>query len=103
MDRDGRRLIQDRFTQHELHRHRWQYADGDVQTNSCHSMNRKSQRGFTLIELIMACAISMLIVLSLISTFIHQRRAYKSMQQLNETDQNIRAALDMVARDARSA
>lgn len=74
-------------------------------------MNRKTSRrpsllrrgGFTLIELMMATGISMILVLSLVYTYTQQRYAYKVLQQRNELDQNIRAAIDMMARDIRNA
>lgn len=64
---------------------------------------RQTRGGFTLTELMVASTISSLLVLSLVNMFVQQRRAYKSMQLINEMEQNVRVAADMVARDTRMA
>jgi prepilin-type N-terminal cleavage/methylation domain-containing protein len=61
------------------------------------------RNGFTLVELMIASAVSALLVLGLVSTFVQQRKSYKSMQLMTEMDQNIRVAMDVVCRDLRMA
>jgi type IV pilus assembly protein PilW len=64
---------------------------------------RTSRRGFTLIELMIACGISVALISGLVGTYVQMRRAYKSMQRITELQQNVRAATDMVSRDLRMA
>jgi type IV pilus assembly protein PilW len=55
--------------------------------------------GFTLVELLIALALTLVIVSSLATTFIFQQESYDVQQQINEMNQNARAALDIMSRD----
>jgi prepilin-type N-terminal cleavage/methylation domain-containing protein len=59
-------------------------------------LNRK-EAGFTLVELLVALAITLVVVASLSSTFVLQRKTYDTQQQINEMVQNARAAMDMMS------
>lgn len=59
--------------------------------------------GFTLVELMVAAAISALVVAGMVTLFVTQRAALSAMQQLNEVSQNVRTASDQVVTDLRNA
>ena len=56
----------------------------------------KKQKGFTLVELLVTLAITLVVVASLSSTFVFQRKTYDTQQQTNEMVQNARAAMDFM-------
>ena len=64
---------------------------------------RKYRSGFTLVELMVSSAISVIVIMSLISTFIQQRKAYKAISFVDDMVQNARFATTQVSRDARMA
>ena len=57
---------------------------------------RNCERGFTLIELLIAMAIALLVLTSISSAFIMQRKTYDVQEQITEMIQNGRAAMDML-------
>ncbi len=57
---------------------------------------QKNQKGFTLVELLITLAILLVVVASLSSTFVFQRKTYDIQQQTNEMVQNARAAMDLM-------
>lgn len=59
--------------------------------------------GLTLIELMIALSIGMIILGALTTTFILQRKAYNTQEQVIEMTQIARAAMDMISRDVRMA
>lgn len=62
-----------------------------------------TSRGLTLIELMIALSIGMIILGALTSTFILQRKAYNTQEQVIEMTQIARAAMDMIGREVRMA
>ncbi|MCX5882294.1 MAG: prepilin-type N-terminal cleavage/methylation domain-containing protein, partial [Deltaproteobacteria bacterium] len=62
-----------------------------------------TSRGLTLIELMIALSIGMIILGALTSTFILQRKAYNTQEQVIEMTQTARAAMDMIGREVRMA
>ena len=62
-----------------------------------------SDSGMTLIELLIALAISFVGAVAVFALFLGQSRSMRESQETMEMQDNIRAALDMVARDLRSA
>jgi type IV pilus assembly protein PilW len=67
------------------------------------SLIRKTSNGFTLVELMVTMAISGFIVAAIYSAYISQQRTYLAQEQVAEMQQNIRAAIDMMAREIRMA
>ena len=62
-----------------------------------------TSRGLTLIELMIALSIGMVVLGALTSTFILQRKAYRTQEQVIEMTQVARAAMDMIGREVRMA
>jgi type IV pilus assembly protein PilW len=60
-------------------------------------------RGFTLVELMVAVAISGIVAAVISSAYISQRRTSIAQEQVVEMQQNIRAGLDILERDIRMA
>ncbi|MBN1676387.1 MAG: prepilin-type N-terminal cleavage/methylation domain-containing protein [Kiritimatiellae bacterium] len=65
--------------------------------------SRVRHRAFTLVELMFAMAIGGLIVVGVIGVFVVHLRAYRRQQHMLEMQENLRAAVDTVARDVRMA
>jgi prepilin-type N-terminal cleavage/methylation domain-containing protein len=61
------------------------------------------EEGLTLTELLMAMAISGLLLGAMVSTFTTQRRIYTVQENVAEMALNVRAALDMMSREVRMA
>ena len=59
------------------------------------------ERGFTLIELLIAMAIALVVITSIASAFISQRKTYAVQEQISEMQQNARAAMDIMSREIR--
>ena len=62
-----------------------------------------TSRGLTLIELLLALSIGMIVLGALTATFILQRKAYSTQEQVIEMTQIARAAMDMIGREVRMA
>lgn len=63
----------------------------------------RRQRGFSLIELMVALAILSITVVYLLETFTVNQRAYTVLDKTVETQQNLRAVADLIERDLRHA
>jgi len=61
------------------------------------------ERGFTLIELLIAMALALIVITSLSSAFISQRKIYAAQEQVSEMIQTARAAMDMIISEVRMA
>ena len=61
------------------------------------------EAGFTLTELLVAMAISGILLGAIVSTCITQRKTYAVQEQVTEMTLNVRAALDMLTREVRMA
>ena len=62
-----------------------------------------TERGFSLIELMAAIAISGIVLGAITATFISQSRSYDTQEQINGMQQAARAAMDMITREVRMA
>jgi len=67
------------------------------------SRSLNTERGFSLIELLSAIAISGIVLAAITATFISQSRSYDAQAQINGMQQGARAAMDMITREARMA
>ncbi|MNM40269.1 hypothetical protein D3C81_510690 [compost metagenome] len=61
------------------------------------------QRGFTLIELMVALLLGLLVVAAAGSIFMSNRRVYGASEAVNRIQENQRAAFELIARDIREA
>ncbi len=62
-----------------------------------------NERGFTIIELVVGLAISLILLGVAVKIFLVQQKAYNVQEQLSEMQQNIRSAMDMIARETKMA
>ena len=63
----------------------------------------RRQRGFTLVELMVALLLGLLVVAAAGSIFMSNRRVYGSTEAIGRIQENQRAAFEMMARDIREA
>ena len=63
----------------------------------------RHQHGFTLVELIVAMAMTGIVMAAIYSTYKSQQDSYVAQEQVAEMQQNLRAALYMMTRDIRMA
>ena len=64
---------------------------------------RRDRRGFTLIELLVVLSIQGILLAAVVASFSGQLAAYDLQEQLNAMQQNARAAMTLVVREARTA
>lgn len=63
----------------------------------------KSQKGFTLVELMITLVVTSIISLAIYSAYVFQQRTQKAQEQVVEMQQNIRSALFYLTREMRMA
>jgi len=63
----------------------------------------KKEEGMTLVELLVAMAISGIVVAAVYTAFITQQKSYTVQDQIAEAQQNSRVGLDLIAREVRMA
>lgn len=61
------------------------------------------EQGFTLVELMIALAMSGILVAAVYAAYNVQQRSYYTQDQVVETQQNLRAAIELIASDIRMA
>jgi prepilin-type N-terminal cleavage/methylation domain-containing protein len=66
-------------------------------------MKKKSQRGFTLVELLLAMAISLVVMAAIFKTFKSQQDTYIIQDQVSVMQQNLRGAMYVLTRDLQLA
>jgi len=64
---------------------------------------RRDQRGFTLLELLVASAVFGVVIVGALTMFATANRSYRISQTRAESHQNARAALELIARELRVA
>ncbi len=64
---------------------------------------KNNEQGFTIVELLVALAISLILMGIAVKIFLVQQKAYSVQGQLSEMQQNIRAATDMIVRETKMA
>jgi type IV pilus assembly protein PilW len=67
------------------------------------SSTENRELGFTLIELLIAMALALVVITSISSAFISQRKTYAVQEQITEMIQSARAAMDMISREVKMA
>jgi len=63
------------------------------------SLTENREQGFTLVELLVAMAIALVVIGSISSAFVSQRKTFASQEQINEMIQSARAAMDIISRE----
>ena len=63
----------------------------------------RSQRGFTLVELMLALLLGLLVAIAAGGIFLSNRRVYGTTEGLNRIQENQRTAFELLARDIREA
>lgn len=66
-------------------------------------ISKLSNQGFTISELLVAMAISGIVMATLYSTYYSQQRSYTTQEQVADMQQNLRAAFYFIERDIRKA
>ncbi len=66
-------------------------------------MNSNGQKGFTMIEVLVAVAILSIVLTSLYNLFISQFRTFEAQRDVSTTQRDIRASLELLERDVRMA
>ena len=64
---------------------------------------KKSHKGFTILELLIAMAISSVVMAGIYTAFASQQRSYSTQEQVVEMQQNLRAGINMMAHEIRMA
>ena len=67
------------------------------------TLRENRQKGFTLVEMIVAMAVTMIVMAAIFVTYKSQQDSYLSQEQVAEMQQNLRTAFYMMARDIRMA
>ena len=65
--------------------------------------NCVNNHGFTLIELLVSLALTVLVLSGIYELYTSQSKAYNAQNQVAEMQQNVRIAMDVIARSIRSA
>ena len=66
-------------------------------------LTMKNNKGFTIVELLVAMAISLIVMGSIYSVYQSQQRSYVVQEQVAVMQQNLRAGMTMLTRDIRMA
>jgi len=71
--------------------------------NRIQSLQRSSQQGFSIVELLVAVVISMLLLTGVIQVFFSSKQTYASNEAASRLQENGRFALEFIAQSARHA
>lgn len=71
--------------------------------NFLRSIKLRDPNGFTLVELMVSMGIGMVILAAVTTTFMSQTRIYNAQEQINEMQQKVRGALDILSRELKMA
>lgn len=71
--------------------------------NVQHHIRKHGQSGFTLIELMVAMAISLIVLAGVLGAFTSQDKAYRLQNNLTELQQNLRVAVEFMSDDLQIA
>lgn len=72
-------------------------------TRMMRGMMRAAMRGFSLLELMVAVAISLLLLMGVIALFISSRASYETTERLSRIQESGRFALDQIINDLRAS
>jgi len=66
-------------------------------------IDTKKSAGFTLVELLIALALSLVVLTSVSNAFISQRKTYDAQEQMTEMIQGTRAVMEIITREVKLA
>jgi type IV pilus assembly protein PilW len=66
-------------------------------------MGRSAQRGLSIVELMVALALSIMLMAGVVTIFVGSRTSYETTQRLSRIQENGRFALDQIVHDLRAA
>jgi len=66
-------------------------------------IKRKKEKGFTLLELVVALAISAILIAAVYRTFVRQQKTFTVQEQVVEMQQSARASISRMMDDLRMA
>ena len=75
----------------------------EEKTKNLKRVIRNSQRGFSLVELMIALLITALVLGGIYTTFVVQQRSFIAQDQVSETQGSSKIAFDMIVNDIRNA
>ena len=73
------------------------------ENRKAHHPSKKGNRGFTLIELMIAMAVGLVLLGAMYGVFTMHNKTFGNQEQIAEMQQNARAAMDMMTRELRMA
>jgi type IV pilus assembly protein PilW len=66
-------------------------------------LHKDKSKGFTMVEMLVSMGIAMVVLAAVTSTFMAQTKFYNAQEQVNEMQQNARAAIDLMSREIKMA
>lgn len=70
---------------------------------SPHSVHLRKQKGYTLIELMVAMVLGLIIIGGVISVFVSNQQAFRTNENLGRLQENARISFELMAREIRQA
>lgn len=67
------------------------------------TINAQNSEGFSFVELLIALALSLIVLTSVSSAFISQRKTYHAQEQMTEMIQGTRAVMEVITREIKLA
>jgi type IV pilus assembly protein PilW len=67
------------------------------------TIKTKNSAGFTLVELLISLALSLVVLTSVSNAFINQRKTYDAQEQMTELIQKTRAVMEIITREVKLA
>lgn len=69
----------------------------------CHYVSRRSQQGFTLVELMISSVIGLLLTTAMLAAFVASTRTYQLQDAMSEVQENGRFAMNVLVKDLRQS
>src|SRR3546814_391989 len=89
----------ERRARHRRHLHAIRHQHHEPAMTHLPATTKAAQRGFTLIELMVAMVLGLLVVAAAGSLFMSSRKVYGTTASINRIQENQRIAFEMLARD----
>lgn len=66
-------------------------------------LHERRDSGFTMVEMLVSIGIAMVVLAAVTNTFMAQTKFYNAQEQVNEMQQNVRGAMDLMTREIKLA